>query len=164
MESWPTLHGVSENIPRGIVRFPLPQHKILSRFFGHSPFRLMRLPTKLCPSKGKGSLRPFPSPPRGGVRGGVCYLPQQAPPSNRDAARGRNKRIHSYIHRMANALFNTNSGVLQLRWTSDREHQKRQTQLRASLPLCLYFIVVWGISTEGAKEHRRGCKPPGQAH
>jgi len=60
VESWPTLHVVFENVLCSLGNSFTLSVKMLSCFFG-----------KFCSRVGHNL--PFPSPPRGGVRGGVSH-------------------------------------------------------------------------------------------
>ena len=60
VESWPTLHVVFENVLCSLVNSFTLSVKMLSCFFGKFSSRV-------------GHNLPFPSPPRGGVRGGVSH-------------------------------------------------------------------------------------------
>ena len=60
VESWPTLHVVFENVLCSLSNSFMSSVKMLSCFFGKFSSRV-------------GHNRPFPSPPRGGVRGGVSH-------------------------------------------------------------------------------------------
>ena len=61
VESWPTLHVVFENVQCSLSNSFTLSVKMLSCFFGKFSSRV-------------GHNLPFPSPPRGGVRGGVSAI------------------------------------------------------------------------------------------